>query len=207
MYGAQGKAFSKLRPVPPNTRVALEQGASLTTPWQCVEQLVVNSLEAASTSISVRANLAGNNLCVQVADDGKGFGREELKVVGRLHWSGSENGRGRSLAALRRIAKVVTIKSTRRPSEGSPRTFAVNFLLGRRSPVEEVVPPKSSSGTKVTVTGFLWNREARRLSVREAADMSKLKRGLMAFALARPGVRSAPFIFSYFNCVCVQGQS
>ena len=135
----------------------------------------------------MRADLAPNNLWLQVADDGRGLGREELKVVGRLHWSGSD-GRGRSLAALRRVAKGVAIRST---SRQSCRTFSVNFEQGRRSPVLELASSKRSSGTKVTVSGFLWNRESRRLAVREIADQSKLKRGLMAFALARPGIRLA----------------
>ena len=187
MLGSGSKAHSALGPISPNTRIALEQGASLTSPWQCVEQLVLNSLEAGATSIAVRADLAANNLWLQVADDGRGLGKEELKVVGRLHWSGSD-GRGRSLAALRRVAKGVAIKSTKRLSGGC-RTFAVSFEQGRRSPVVEECSSKRSSGTKVTVSGFLWNRESRRLGVREAADMSKLKRGLMAFALARPRVR------------------
>ena len=122
------RTHPSLRPISPNTRVALEQGASLTSPWQCVEQLVLNSLDAGATSIAVRADLAANNLWLQVADDGRGLGREELKVVGRLHWSGSD-GRGRSLAALRRVAKGVAIRSTKRQSG---RTFSVNFEQGRR---------------------------------------------------------------------------
>ena len=203
MCDTHRKTRSDLCPISPKTQVALEQGASLTSPWQCVEQLVLNSLEAGATSVAVRAHLAPNNLWLQVADDGRGLGREELKVVGRLHWSGAA-GRGRSLAALRRVAKGVFIKSTRRGF----RTFSVNFEQGRRSPVVEEASSKRSNGTKVTVSGFLWNRESRRLAVREAADLSKLKRGLMAFALAKPGVRLASavlflLVFTYF----VQGQS
>ena len=170
MCDTHGKTRSDLRPISPNTQVALEQGASLTSPWQCVEQLLLNSLEAGATSVAVRAHLAPNNLWLQVVDDGRGLGREELKVVGRLHWSGSA-GRGRSLAALRRVAKGVAIKSTRR----GYRTFLVNFEKGRRSPVVEEAFSKRSSGTKVTVSGFLWNRESRRLAVREAAELSNLK--------------------------------
>ena len=184
MCDTHRRTRANLWPISPNTRVALEQGASLTSPWQSVEQLVLNSLEAGATSVAVRADLAANNLWLQVADDGRGLAREELKVVGRLHWSGSA-GRGRSLAALRRVAKGLSIKSTRRGC----RTFSVNFEQGRRSPVVEEASSKRSSGSKVTVSGFLWNRESRRLAVREAADLGKLKRGLMAFALARPGLR------------------
>ena len=67
------------------------------------------------------SDLALNNLWLQVIDDGRGLGREELKVVGRLHWSGSA-GRGRYLAALRRVVKGA-IQSTRR----GYRTFLANF--------------------------------------------------------------------------------
>ena len=88
MCDTHGKTRSDLCPISPKTQVALEQGASLTSPWQCVEQLLLNSLEAGATSVAVRAHLAPNNLWLQVVDVGRGLGREELKVVGRLHWSG-----------------------------------------------------------------------------------------------------------------------
>ena len=111
MSGTPGSNPPNLCTISPDTRVALEHGASLTSPWQCVEQLVLNSLEAGATSIAVRADLASNNLWLQVVDDGRGLSKEELEVVGKLHWSGSER-KGRSLAALRRIAKEVSITST-----------------------------------------------------------------------------------------------
>ena len=188
MCDTRGKTRSDLRPISPNTQVALEQGASLTSPWQCVEQLVLNSLAAGATSVAVRAHLAPNNLWLQVADDGRGLSKEELEVVGKLHWSGFER-KGRSLAALRRIAKEVSITSTIHKQSGRYKTFSVRFVEGTRGDVVEDSSLKKNSSTKVTVNGFLWNRGSRRLAVREAAELSKLKRILMAFALARPGIR------------------
>ena len=89
MCDTHRKTRSDLCPISPKTQVALEQGASLTSPWQCVEQLVLNSLEAGATSVAVRAHLAPNNLRLLLFDDGRWHGKEELKVVERVHWSGS----------------------------------------------------------------------------------------------------------------------
>ena len=188
MSGTPGSNPPNLCTISPDTRVALEHGASLTSPWQCVEQLVSNSLEAGATSIAVRADLASNNLWLQVVDNGRGLSKEELEVVGKLHWSGFER-KGRSLAALRRIAKEISITSTIQKQSGRYKTFSVRFVEGTRGAVVEDSSLKKNSSTKVTVNGFLWNRGSRRLAVREAAELSKLKRILMAFALARPGIR------------------
>jgi len=188
MSGTPGSNPPNLCTISPDTRVALEHGASLTSPWQCVEQLVSNSLEAGATSIAVRADLASNNLWLQVVDNGRGLSKEELEVVGKLHWSGFER-KGRSLAALRRIAKEISITSTIQKQSGRYKTFSVRFVEGTRGDVVEDSSLKKNSSTKVTVNGFLWNRGSRRLAVGEAAELSKLKRILMAFALARPGMR------------------
>ena len=53
--------------------------------------------------------------------------------------------------------------------------------------IEEV--DRSSSGTTVTESGFLWNQEVRRKMVKEVAHVMEVRNGLLAIALVYPMVR------------------
>ena len=101
-------AIGSIRPLPADAREAVTHSGSLTTPWQCVDSLVRNSLEAGASSVAVRLDLAPNNLRLQVVDDGRGLARRDLGVLAKLHWAAA-GGRGRSLAALRRVSRHLTV--------------------------------------------------------------------------------------------------
>ena len=184
--GVEGGRRSSLRRLTPGTRGEVEHGASLAAPWQAVYQLVRNSLESGAASVSVRVDLDPSNLRLQVIDDGVGLGREDLEVVGRLHWAGTRGGQGRSLAALRRVARHLAVTS--RVDEPEAATSTVTFEEGRRVGLRRE-PGRTRSGTTVAVAGFLWNRRSRRLLVREEAELSRLRRGLVGLAVARPAAR------------------
>ena len=63
--------------------------------------------------------------------------------------------RGQALASsVRRVAKLVNISSK---AEGE-RTWKTEFVRGRRGGVDIEEIDRSSSGTTVTVSGFLWNQ-------------------------------------------------
>ena len=48
---------------------------------------------------------------------------------------------------------------------------------------------RSSSGTTVTVFGFLWIQEVRRKMVKEVAEIMEVRNGLLAIALVYPIMR------------------
>ena len=52
---------------------------------------------------------------------------------------------------------------------------------------------RSSSGTTVTVSGFLWIQEVRRKMVKEVAEIMEVRNGLLAIALVYPMVRLQPY--------------
>ena len=180
-------ALGSIRPLPADAREAVTHSASLATPWQCVDSLIRNSLEAGASSVAVRLDLAPTNLRLQVVDDGRGLARRDLRVLAKLHWAAA-GGRGRSLAALRRVSKHLTV-SSRSSEEDREATFKTTFLEGRRGYVEKEVTGRRCQGTTVSVSGFLWNRASRRLAVKEAPEVSRVRRRLVALALARPGLR------------------
>ena len=58
---------------------------------------------------------------------------------------------GQALASLRRVARLVSMSSR---TEGG-RTYRTEFLRGMRGGVEREGVNRTSSGTTVTVSGFL----------------------------------------------------
>ena len=46
------------------------------SPWDCVKELVRNSLESKAANIAVRVDLDQNNIRIQVLDDGRGVGQQ-----------------------------------------------------------------------------------------------------------------------------------
>ena len=69
------------------------------------------------------------------------------------------------------------------------RTLKTEFVRGKRVGVEIEEVDRSSSGTTVTESGFLWNQEVRRKMVKEVADVMEARNGLLAIALVYPMVR------------------
>ena len=101
-------------------------------------------------------------------------GETELAVGGKQLWTSKKEGRWQALASVRRVTRLVSMSS--RTERGT----------------EEGIN-KTSSGTTVTVSGFLWNLEARRNMVKEVADLVEMNTGLLATALVDPMVtRGSP---------------
>ena len=110
--------------------------------------------------------------------------KDDLLVAGRQFWSSKRGSRGQALASVRRVAKLLNITSK---AEGE-RTWKTEFARGRRAGVdimEEI--DRTSSGTTVTVSGFLWNQEVRRKMVKEVADvMEGLRMGCWPLPWSTP---------------------
>ena len=74
-----------VRPLQEDVRSYLRSGVAITSLTQCVEELVLNSLDAGSTSITVRIDIP--NFRVQVSDNGSGIAFEDLNRVGGRYMS------------------------------------------------------------------------------------------------------------------------
>ena len=59
----------------------LRSGIAITTISQCIEELVLNSIDAKSNNIAVRVDLQKSKL--QVVDKGCGISKDDLSVIGR----------------------------------------------------------------------------------------------------------------------------
>lgn len=65
--------------LPSELQVRLRSGVAITSFTQCVEELVLNALDAASSCIAVRVDVPLGK--IQVVDNGNGITREELSLV------------------------------------------------------------------------------------------------------------------------------
>ena len=68
-----------LRPLPLELRSRLRSGVAITSIAQCVEELVLNSLDAGATCVAVRLDIPGSK--IQVVDNGCGLGHDQLNFV------------------------------------------------------------------------------------------------------------------------------
>ena len=68
-----------LKPLAPEVRACLRSSIAITSMVQCVDELVLNSLDAASTCIAVRLDLTCGR--IQVVDNGIGISHQELASV------------------------------------------------------------------------------------------------------------------------------
>lgn len=70
----------KIQPLSSGVVKKIRSGISLTSISHCVEELILNSIDAGATCIAVHLNLP---FCqIQVIDNGCGIDLEQLKVIG-----------------------------------------------------------------------------------------------------------------------------
>ena len=155
------------------------------TPWDCVRELVKNSVQAEASNIAVRVDLHKSNLRIQVIDDGVGIKPEDMSVIAKQSWSSKESGSGNSLANLRRVSKMLTVSS----KTIAGQTITVKFDEGKRKTTTNPEKTRKCHGSTVTVDGFLWNLRIRRKLVREVSSLSQIKRGLLCLSFLNPSVK------------------
>ncbi|CAH3168358.1 unnamed protein product [Pocillopora meandrina] len=72
-----------IRPLQEEVRSRLRSGVAITNFTQCVEELVLNSLDAEATCITVRIDIP--NFKIQVCDNGIGITHGDLRFVGERY--------------------------------------------------------------------------------------------------------------------------
>lgn len=70
----------RIASLPADVRSLLRTGVAITNVAQCVEELVVNALDASATCVAIRVDLPCFK--IQVVDNGKGIQQDDLQVVG-----------------------------------------------------------------------------------------------------------------------------
>nr|XP_045613438.1 DNA mismatch repair protein Mlh3-like isoform X1 [Procambarus clarkii] len=186
----------KILPLPESVRSQLRSGITIISVAQCVEELVLNSLDANATCIAVRVDFG--IFRIQIVDNGYGIRHRDLKYLGTRHATSkchtlddlnsnlSHYGfRGEALASIVDMAAIVDITTKPR---GSTQTFSKLFTYGQEKSVSVIKNPRPSAGTTLTVQDFMYNMPVRRKLIKEAIDIESIRKRLESFALMHPEV-------------------
>ncbi|XP_067031022.1 DNA mismatch repair protein Mlh3-like isoform X2 [Acropora muricata] len=182
-----------IRPLQEDVRSNLRSGVAITNLTHCVEELVLNSLDADSTSITVRIDVP--NYKIQVSDNGNGIVFEDLKHVGERYMTSKCHAlkdlenlnffgfRGEALASISKICDVLEISTRYRSSY---QTYCKLFQNSQVLDLGESTFPRTSSGTTVTVHNIFANLPVRQNLITETYDLDRVRHRIASMALVNP---------------------
>lgn len=184
-----------IRPLDSEVCSRLRSGVAITNLTQCVEELVLNSLDAGASCISVRVDIPAFR--VQVVDNGSGVKSEDLNLLGVRHATSKCHSlkdleqlkfhgfRGEALASIREIAGVLEIVTRHKSSY---KTLCKIFQNGKALEVTESCFPRGNTGTTVNVHDVFSSLPVRRKLVSDTLDFERIRFRIAAIALIHPEV-------------------
>ncbi|XP_036007004.1 LOW QUALITY PROTEIN: DNA mismatch repair protein Mlh3 [Fundulus heteroclitus] len=184
-----------IRCLPTEVQGKLRSGVAIPSLQQCVEELLLNSIDAGATCVGVRIDMEAFK--VQVIDNGSGIPAEDMERVGmRYHTSKCscvddlENlrcygFRGEALASIVSSATLVEISSRTRLSV---KTHVKVFRDGQGMDVFEAETSRPSAGTTVIVCNFFHNMPVRRKRVDAVLEGERIRQRVEAVSLMHPAV-------------------
>ncbi|XP_035808273.2 DNA mismatch repair protein Mlh3 isoform X1 [Amphiprion ocellaris] len=173
----------------------LRSGVAIPSLQQCVEELILNSIDAGATCVGVRMDM--DAFKVQVIDNGAGMSAEDMECVGNryytskcsslndldnLRWYGF---RGEALASVVSFATLVEISSRTR---SSVKTHVKIFKDGKGLDVFEAETARPSAGTTVIICNFFHNMPVRRKRVDAVLEGERIRHRVEALSLMHPSV-------------------
>ncbi|XP_037795830.1 DNA mismatch repair protein Mlh3-like [Penaeus monodon] len=182
----------KILPLSESVRSKLRSGITITSVAQCVEEMVLNSIDANATCIAIRID--PTIFRIQVVDNGDGVTEENLKLLGKRHATskchsledlnsnlGHYGFRGEALASLVEVAAMWTSPH----DTGNSANTDQDFAYGKEKSISVAKVPRPSIGTTITVQDFMYNMPVRRKLMKEAIDIENIRVRLESFALIK----------------------
>uniref|UniRef100_A0AAX7W3Q5 WW domain-containing protein n=1 Tax=Astatotilapia calliptera TaxID=8154 RepID=A0AAX7W3Q5_ASTCA len=181
--------------LPKEVQGKLRSGVAIPSLQQCVEELILNSIDAGATCVGVRMDMEAFK--IQVIDNGAGMSAEDMACVGNryhtskctsvadldnLRWYGF---RGEALASLVSLATLVEISSRTR---SSVKTHVKIFKEGKGLEVFEAEAARPSAGTIVIICNFFHNMPVRRKRVDAVLEGERIRHRVEAISLMHPSV-------------------
>ncbi|XP_070698488.1 DNA mismatch repair protein Mlh3 [Pempheris klunzingeri] len=181
--------------LPEEVQGKLRSGVAIPSLQQCVEELILNSIDAEATCVGVRMDMEAFK--VQVIDNGVGINAEDMENVGNryytskcsavedldnLRWYGF---RGEALASAVSLATLVEISSRTR---SSGRTHIRIFKDGKGMGVFEAEVARPSAGTTVVICNFFHNMPVRRKRMDAVLESERIRHRVEAVSLMHPSV-------------------
>ncbi|XP_020531791.1 DNA mismatch repair protein MLH1 isoform X1 [Amborella trichopoda] len=165
----------KIHRLEPSVVNRIAAGEVIQRPTSSVKELVENSLDAGSTSISVVVKDGGLKL-IQVSDNGHGIRFEDLPILCERHTTSklsayedlqsikSMGFRGEALASMTFVGHVTVTTIT----EGQMHGYRVSYRDGVME--HEPRPCAAVKGTQIMVENLFYNMTARRKTLQSSND-------------------------------------
>ncbi|XP_039391095.1 DNA mismatch repair protein Mlh3 isoform X2 [Mauremys reevesii] len=188
-------AFAMIKCLVEDVRSRLRSGVAINSLAQCVEELVLNSIDAKATCVAIRVDL--ETFKVQVVDNGSGMGREDLNKVGNRYFTSKCNSvedlenlkfygfRGEAVASIANMASIVEISSK---TNNTVKTFMKLFQNGKALEVCEAELTRPSGGTTVTVYNLFHQLPVRKKCMDPMLEFERVRQKVEALSLIHPSV-------------------
>ncbi|XP_068110615.1 DNA mismatch repair protein Mlh3 isoform X2 [Hyperolius riggenbachi] len=184
-----------IQALPEDVRCRLRSGIAITSVGQCVEELLLNSIDALATCIAVRIDL--EILKVQVVDNGCGLGPDDMERVGIRYFTSKCHSmkdlenlkcygfRGEAIASIADVCSIVEVTS--RPRDAS-RTFTKLFQGGKTLPAQQAEVTRPSPGTTVSLYNLFYNLPVRRKCMDPVLELERVRHKIEAVSLMKPHI-------------------
>ncbi|XP_010008016.1 PREDICTED: DNA mismatch repair protein Mlh3 [Nestor notabilis] len=178
-----------------DVRARLRSGMTINSLGQCVEELVLNSVDAKATCVAIRVDLEAFK--VQVVDNGSGMGREDLNAMGKRYFTSKCNSvgdlekltfygfRGEAVASIANVASIMEVSSK---TSRTAKTFVKLFHNGQALEVCEAELSRPSGGTTVTVCNLFHQLPVRRKCMDPVLEFERVRQKVEAVSLMHPSV-------------------
>ncbi|XP_066550890.1 DNA mismatch repair protein Mlh3 isoform X2 [Amia ocellicauda] len=173
----------------------LRSGIAIFSLTQCVEELLLNSIDAGATCVAVRVDI--ETCKVQVIDNGSGIDRENMERVGNRYFTSKcgsledldnlrfHGFRGEAIASIAGLATLVEISSR---THQSVQTFVKVFKDGKGLDVYEADLARPAAGTTVVICNFFHNLPVRRKRLDPVLECERIRQRIEGISLMHPSV-------------------
>ncbi|XP_073795105.1 DNA mismatch repair protein Mlh3 isoform X4 [Danio rerio] len=184
-----------IKSLPINVQAQLRSGVAIFSLQQCVEELILNSIDAGATCVAVKIDIEACKL--QVIDNGSGMCLEDMEKVGlryntskcssledldNLHFYGF---RGEAISSIVSLAEMVEISSR---TKQSVKTYVKSFNETNALEVFEAQTVRPSAGTTVSVYNLFHNMPVRRKRMDPVLETERIRQRVEAISLMHPSV-------------------
>ncbi|XP_075470824.1 DNA mismatch repair protein Mlh3 isoform X3 [Ascaphus truei] len=184
-----------IRSLAEEVQSALRSGFAIGSVGQCVEELLLNSIDARATCVAVRINM--ETLRIQVVDNGCGLCQEDMESIGLQYFTSKCHSlkdledlkfygfRGEAIASIANMSNIVEISSK---NKTMVKTFTKLFQNGKARQVQEAEVSRPSAGTTVTVGNLFYNLPVRRKYMDHVLEFERTRQRLEAVSLVHPSI-------------------
>ncbi|NLV50945.1 MAG: DNA mismatch repair endonuclease MutL [Clostridiales bacterium] len=185
--------MGRIHRLPPHLADMIAAGEVVERPGSVVKELVENSIDAGSSSVTIEIQRGGMSY-IRVTDDGYGMSEEDAKTAFLRHATSKltdERGlesikslgfRGEALAAIAAVSNVDMLTRERGSAQGVSLSLSGGELT-------EVLPAGCPEGTTIIVRDLFFNTPARlKFMKKDSAEGANVTSAVIKLALSHPGI-------------------